>query len=110
MQKRNVGLVMIYTIITLGIYCLYWYYINTQYLNRDETEQKPLMNFILAVLLGAITCGIYIVIWSYFFYKKLDKLTGDHNVMMNFLLGIILTPITGIGIAQNTINGYFDRS
>ncbi len=110
MQKRSVGLVILFSLLTCGIYVVYWYYVTAQDLNREETEQAPLMNFILAWLLGIVTCGIYLLIWEYNFYKKIDKLTGDENALVNFLLALFFTPIAGMGIAQNSINGYLDRA
>lgn len=110
MQNRNVGLVVVFSIITCGLYFLYWHYVTAQDLNREETEQAPVMNFILAILVGMLTCGIFMYIWLYLFYKKIDKLTGDDNVLVNFLLAVFFTPVAGMAIAQNSINGYLNRA
>ena len=54
MTKREVIVVILLTIFTCGIYGIYWMYQSTEELNRLEPEE-PLMNYILAILLGIVT-------------------------------------------------------
>lgn len=105
MKTRNVVSVLILSIITCGIYSIYWYYVNTEALNEKDSEE-PLMNYIVAILLGVVTCGIYEIYWLYKFYKKMDKVTGTNNCLLNFLLSIFLTSLVGVAIAQSSVNDY----
>lgn len=104
MKNRSVLSVILFSIITCGIYSLYWLYVNAEDLNEKETGEPKLMNFICAILLGFITCSIYTIYWYFKFYKKLDKYVGSDNCLINLLLTLFFTPIVGIAIAQSSVN------
>ncbi len=103
MKNRNVALVVLFSILTCGIYSIYWFYVTAEDLNMEDPDD-PLMNYILALLLGIITCGIFTIYWEYKFFKKVDAVTGEDNTLINLLLSILLTPIVGMAISQNSLN------
>ena len=103
MKNRNVALVVLFSILTCGIYSIYWLYVTAEDLNMEDPDD-PLMNYILALLLGIITCGIFTIYWEYKFFKKVDAVTGEDNTLINLLLSILLTPIVGMAISQNSLN------
>lgn len=107
MQNRSVITIVLLSIVTCGIYALYWFYVTAQDLNRTDTDGAPLMNYLLAILLGIVTCGIYEIYWLYKFYEKVDRVTGGNNAILNFVLGIFLTPLAGMALAQDQINKKF---
>ena len=51
MTRRDVFLVILYSIITCGIYSIYWFYTTTEELNQFE-QKEPLQNYIVAILLS----------------------------------------------------------
>lgn len=104
MIKRSVINVILFSILTCGIYSIYWFYVTAEELNSAERTQEPLMNYIVALLLGIITCGIFEIYWTYKFFKKVDAYTGKDNWLVNFLLSIFLTPVVGMALAQDNIN------
>ena len=104
MIKRSVINVILFSILSCGIYSIYWFYVTAEELNREERTQEPLMNYIVAILLGMLTCGIYTIYWEYKFFKKVDAYTGRDNWLVNFLLSIFLTPLVGMALAQDNIN------
>ncbi len=103
MRTRSVVSVILLSIITCGIYSLYWTYVMTEDMNQKDPEE-PLMNYILAILLGCVTCGFYLIYWMYKFYKKLDSITGENNCVLNLILSLLFSPIVGSVIAQSSVN------
>lgn len=79
MQNRGVIKVLFLSLITCGIYSIYWYYVTAQALNEEQPDD-PLMNYIGAFLLGIVTCGIYELYWFYKFYKKVDTVTSGGSL------------------------------
>ena len=70
--ERNIAACVIFSIITCGIYGLYWIYKITEEVNKitdhmDDTSPG------IVILLGIVTCGIYYIYWA---YKIGEKLKG----------------------------------
>ena len=103
MTKRNEVAVILLSLITCGIYTIYWFYVTTEELNKEEANDE-LMNYILAFLLSLVTCGIYGIYWEYKFFSKVDKVLNTDNCLLNFLLSLFLTPIVGMAITQDSMN------
>lgn len=103
MTKRSVLTVILLSIVTCGIYSIYWYYQTANELNACE-EQDQLPNYIVAILLSFVTCGIYGIYWLYKFYKKVDTVCGTNDLLINLLLSLFVSPLIGMGIAQNSCN------
>lgn len=108
MQNRGVIKVLFLSLITCGIYSIYWYYVTAQALNEEQPDD-PLMNYIGAFLLGIVTCGIYELYWFYKFYKKVDTVTSGDSCLVNFLVTLFFTPLIGQLIAQSQINAFVDK-
>ena len=71
-SKRNIAACVLFSIITCGIYGLYWIYKITQEINiitgnEDDTSGG------LVILFGIITCGVYYVYWAYKIGDKLKR-------------------------------------
>ena len=103
MTNRSVVKVIIFSLITCGIYAIYWTYVSTEELNRQERE-NPLTNYIISILLSFVTCGIYGIYWWFKFFKKVDTVTGEENFLVNFILMIFGLSIVSMAIAQNSFN------
>ena len=76
--KRNIAACVIFSIITCGIYGLYWIYKMNQEINiisghEDDTSGG------LVILFGIITCGIYYVYWAYKMGDKLKEYYSRRN-------------------------------
>ncbi len=103
MTKRNVVTVIILSLVTCGIYAIYWTYVTTQELNNREGN-NPLTNYIVAILLSLVTCGIYGIYWWFMFFKKVDSVTGESNFLVNFILMFFGLSIVSMAIAQSSFN------
>jgi hypothetical protein len=112
MQERDVAVGIILTIITCGIYGIYWFIVLT-----DETKEasgdSDLASGGMALILTIITCGIYSFYWAYKMGKLLKIANEKHNIQSDddSLIFIVLQ-IFGLGIVnyaliQNGLNGIY---
>ena len=76
MKKRNVALAIIFTIITFGIYGIYWFVCLTNDSNTLCPEQKTASGG-LAFLFTLISFGIYGIYWNY----KLGEKVGGSGIL-----------------------------
>lgn len=76
--KRSVALSIFYTIITCGIYGIFWQYEIAKETN-SITEDNEGFCPALVVFFSIITCGIYGVYWSYKCGKKQSKFLMDRR-------------------------------
>lgn len=104
-KERNIALAIILTIITCGIYGIYWMVkLNDEGLKLAR-EDGP--SGVVVILLTIITCGIYGYFWAYKMGVCTDKMRGN-EYGYNGILFIIISAI-GLGIVnyvliQNAIN------
>lgn len=107
-QPRNIGIAIILSIITCGIYYFYWIYKVTNevgYLTKDTSVGGG-----LTVLLGIITCSIYFWFWYYQLGEKLSRLqTKDGTPISNDSVLLVILAVFGFGIvslaiAQSNLN------
>ena len=66
MQNRNIALGIILSIITCGIYAIYWQYTVFKAFEDAQCPSRPETSPGITVLLSIVTCGIY---GAYAFYK-----------------------------------------
>ncbi|MFQ7078384.1 MAG: DUF4234 domain-containing protein [Christensenellaceae bacterium] len=69
MKKRNIALAIVFTIITFGIYGIYWFVCLTNDSNRMNSAEATASGG-MAVLFTIITFGIYSFYWAYKLGKK----------------------------------------
>ena len=109
-QHRSIVVAIILTIVTCGIYGLYWMICIT-----DEMNQLAEVNDTsggTAVLLSFITCGIYSIYWAYRLGEKRDIV--EHQNGSSNILYLVLS-VLGLGIlvhalAQDAINKAIERN
>lgn len=76
--ERNIAACVIFSIITCGIYGLYWIYKMTEevnYITGHTEDTSPG----LVIVLGIITCGIYYIYWAYKIGEKLKGYYGEKS-------------------------------
>lgn len=113
-QKRGIAEVIILSLVTCGIYMLYWIYAMSNdikmYLD-DET-----INPGLELLLTVVTCGIYGIYWYYKFGKLIctcqEKagIAVEDNSIVYIILSIFGFSIVNVGLMQNAMNLIADAS
>lgn len=106
-KERNVGLVIVFSIITCGIYGFYWYYVTmrdmSDMVGRDELD-------IAIELLLLIFCWPYSIYWYYKYGKKaaiMDGIVGlpeqDDSIIL-LILAILGFGIISMALLQHHIN------
>ena len=97
-KNRNIALCIILSIITCGIYGIYWLICINNDMNiiaRDDYQTSGGM----VVLLTIITCNIYGWYWAYRMGQKMDMLKPDGNHAILF----IVLQFFGLGIVNYCI-------
>lgn len=105
-KKRSVGLAILFSIITLGIYGLYWFICLTNDSNKISNIKTA--GGVTAVFFTIITGGIYGLYWFYMMGKKLQAYDNSSSGALHLLLGLFGLGIISYAIAQSTINRYVD--
>ncbi len=99
-KHRNPVLVIVFSIITLGIYTIYWLVSTTNELRR-VTDIAPNPWFLLFILLPIV--NIFVMIWYYWKYSKaIGEISGFEPVLL-LILWLIVNPIAII-ISQIQLN------
>ena len=110
-QPRNIVTAIIFTILTCGIYSIYWFIVMTDELNRLTKEEND-MSGGLSFVLTLITCGIYGYFWAYKMGQKVDKLTGNSNGytgIIYILLMVFGLEIVDLALIQDCINKTIEK-
>ncbi|BED92843.1 MAG: DUF4234 domain-containing protein [Candidatus Paraimprobicoccus trichonymphae] len=109
MKKKSVTQCIILSLITCGIYGMFWYVELVDTLNT-LTKTKN-MSGISTLLLTWITCGTYGIYWAYQAGKAIDELKSNDGLSYGFIYAILYVFTGGIvpyAIIQNELNNYYD--
>jgi magnesium-transporting ATPase (P-type) len=69
--NRSLGMFILLSIVTLGIYSIVVHYEMTESMNAiTRRTGKPFMNYILVLLLSVVTFGIYALVWYHTFSDR----------------------------------------
>ena len=110
MPNRSIPMAIILSLVTCGVYLLYWFVVMTDEANSvsDETATGGALSLIFTL----ITCGLYGIYWHYQMGKKLYDAGVKNNVAIsdNSVLYLILS-LFGLGIVnycliQNDLNKF----
>ncbi|MCQ2484834.1 MAG: DUF4234 domain-containing protein [Clostridia bacterium] len=108
-QNRNIVTCIILSLVTCGIYGIYWYFCIVNDLNT-ASESKDDMSAGMIVFLSIITCGIYGWIWLYKAGEKVDSikvrrgLSPSNSGLLYILLAIFGLSIVDYALIQNELN------
>lgn len=107
-KERNIITQILLTIVTCGIYGVYWFITLTD--DAAKANNDPEFTGVKAFLFTLITCGIYGIYWNYKIGKEIFEANQKHgiNASDNSVLYLILS-IFGLSIvtyclAQNELN------
>lgn len=73
---RSIGLSLVLSFITFGIYALYWQIVLTNEINAISGDPKATSGG-LCVLFSILTFGIYFFYWQYKMGKRVDMIKGN---------------------------------
>ena len=108
-RKRSLATCIVLSLITCGIYGLYWYYCLIEDMRTVTGEQED-MSPAMTVFVTVITCGIYGWIWLYRAGDKIDKLRQSRGesssslAIIYALLAVMALPIVAYCLIQDEFN------
>ncbi len=74
--SRSIVTAILLTIVTCGIYGLYWFVVLTNEMNKLSGRDQD-MSGGMSLLLSLVTGGIYTIFWAYKMGEKRDIVTGE---------------------------------
>jgi amino acid transporter len=107
-SKRNIVVAIILTIITCGIYNIYWMIKLNNELLQMSGKEGPSGGMVF--FLSLITCGIYTYVWYWKMGDCVDTINNKKQDLSTSVIFILLA-VFGFGfvnyiLAQNTINDH----
>ena len=110
-KERDIITSIMFSIFTLGIYAVYWFYKMTEEANALSDDELECAGGGLAIVYAIITLGVYVWYWS---YKMGDRLhlarvkrgvpCSTSNGPIYLVLAIIQLDFIGILFMQNELN------
>lgn len=113
-QKRSIPLYIVLSIVTCGIFYLYWYYCIARDFYDSNTPNRVDMSPIMVIVLNIITCHIYGIYMYYKWGKQSPEVMamygrqGEDKSLMYLLLTIFGLDIISICIIQSDFNSLAD--
>ena len=104
-QPRNIAISVILSIVTCGIYGLYWMIKLNDEINQISGDTQATGGG-MVLLFTLITCGIYGWYWMYKMGEKCDQIKGVNGSsgILYLILGIFGLGIVNYCLMQDTIN------
>ena len=112
-QKKDIAVCIILSIITCSIYIYYWIYTMNEDLEKISPRSSNTSSGLL-VLLGIITCGIYFWYWLYKSGETIDQIKLQRGIpssnsgLLYMILSILGLSIVSYALLQNELNGLAD--
>ena len=109
-QNRNIAMCIILSIVTCGIYGIYWFVCLTDDTNTVSGEVNGTSG-ILAFILTLVTCGIYCFYWAYKCGDKIDTAKQQRGIPASnggvlYLILWIFGGVIAYALIQNELNKF----
>lgn len=112
-KNRNIAVAILLTIVTCGIYGIFWFISMTDESNSLSDQEYTSGG--MAFLLTLVTCGIYGIYWNYKMGekmfnigKKYNKQISDNSVLY-LILGLLGLGIVNYCLIQSDLNKFADQ-
>lgn len=105
-MKRSIATALILSILTCGIYTIFW----VAGLNNDVQRtngENP--DGATVILLSILTCGIYGLIWNYRMGTKIEQAGGRNEGLIYLLLSVFGLGLVALALMQVAYNDLLDR-
>lgn len=110
-KSKNVALCIVLSVITCGIYAIYWLITLANNVNLAAKRPNGTSGG-MVLLLNIVTCGIYGWFWLYKSGEALDLVRKDHGEptgslgILYLVLGILGLGIISYALMQSELNKY----
>lgn len=107
-KERNIVVCILLSIVTCGLYGIYWFICLTDEANAAAGEQGT--SGVMAFIFSLITCGIYMLYWMYKQGERIDNaktkrgMAGGSNGVLYLILAIFGFAIISYALMQNELN------
>ena len=107
-KERNIVVAILLSIITCGIYAIYWFITMTD--DAGKANEDPDFTGVKAFLFTLITCGIYGIYWNYKIGKEMYEanqkrgINSSDNSVLYLILSIFGLSIVTYCLVQNELN------
>ena len=107
-KERNIVVSILLSIITCGIYGIYWFITLTD--DAAKANEDPDFTGIKAFLFTLLTCGIYGIYWNYKIGKEMYEannkrgISSSDNSVLYLILSIFGLSIVTYCLVQNELN------
>jgi hypothetical protein len=106
-QQRSVATVIIFSIITCGIYFYYWLYVTMKDLNAylEIADMDPGIELLICIF-----CSPYIFYWFYKYAQRITEaqikngLPSNDDAVICLILAIFGLSVVSMGIMQSSLN------
>ena len=108
-ERRNIAVCIVLTLVTCGIYGIYWIVCLTNDVNTVSGDVNGTSGG-MVVLLTIVTCGIYGIYWAYKQGEKLDFTKNNRGIpssnsgVLYLILQIFGFEIIAYALMQNELN------
>ncbi len=108
-ERRSVVTAIILTIVTCGIYGIYWFIVLNNDVNTLSGTPEDTSGG-MAFLFSIITCGIYTFFWMYKMGTKLDNIETQRGAypqsrgIVYLLLSLFGLSIVSYALMQDSVN------
>ena len=109
MKERNLVLYIVISLVTCGLFALYWFITLTDDAKMAANDTQ-LASGGMALLFTIITCGIYGIYWAYKMGKLMEQaqknygLPAKDNSVLYLILEILGLGIVVYALVQNDLN------
>ncbi len=108
-EKRNIGVYLVLSIITCGIFSIYWFIVLTDDVKKASGDEDMSSGGV-AFLLTLVTCGIYSIYWAYKMGKNVALAQENNgskstdNSVLYLILALFGFSIVDYCLIQNDLN------
>ena len=109
-KERNLVVCILLTIVTCGIYGIYWMIVLNDEINAVSGRQGTSGGMVF--LFSLITCGIYSLFWLYQMGEAVERIHEQNGEIrgsapiLYLLLGVFGLSIVSHALMQNELNKY----
>lgn len=108
--RRDIVTAIILSIVTCGIYSIYWFVCLTNDMNKASGRNGD-TNGGIAFLLTLVTCGIYGIYWAYKIGEKRDIVVSENSSsnVLYLVLSLVGFGIVVYCLAQDALNKAIEK-
>lgn len=99
MKQRSVGIAILLSIITCGIYGIYWLIMLNDETNYVSGHQQDGTSGGVVFLLTLVTCGIYGYYWCYKQGEKLNEAKMQRGIMVDSSASVLYLILQSLVLA-----------